>query len=71
MKKFDNKNPSTSLLTVDHNYNMDHINKVKAAEIKSTTFFAEHNVALQLVDHMVPLIKKVFVLIHRLYKILL
>lgn len=59
MKKFDNKNPSTSLLTVDHNYNMDHINKVKAAEIKLTTFFAKHNVALQLVDHMVPLIKSI------------
>lgn len=59
MKKFRDDNPSTSLLTVDNDNNMDHINKVKAAEIKLTTFFAEHNIALHLVDHMVPLIKSI------------
>lgn len=57
INKICDDNPSTSPLTVDHDNNMemDNINKVKAAEIKLTAFFAEHNIALHLVDHMVPL----------------
>jgi len=54
------ENLSTSLLTVDHNYNMDHINKVKAAEIEFAAFVGEHNIAITLLDHMVPLMKRIF-----------
>lgn len=37
-----------------------HINNVKKAEIKLSVFFAEHNVATQVVDHLVPLLKTIF-----------
>lgn len=34
--------------------------KVKAAELKLAAFFAEHNVALSILDHLVPLLKNIF-----------
>ena len=37
-----------------------HIDKVKTAEIRLATFFAEHNVAFSTVDHLVPVLKDVF-----------
>lgn len=37
-----------------------HIEKVKKAEIRLAVFFAEHNVATQVVDHLIPLCKTVF-----------
>lgn len=33
---------------------------MKIAEIKISSFFAEHNIALHLVDHLVPLLKDIF-----------
>lgn len=36
-------------------------NKLKAAEIKISLFFAEHNIAIKLIDDMVPLIKDIAV----------
>lgn len=45
-------------LKCSNNY-MDHVNKVKTAEIKLAAFFAEHNIAFQIVDHMVPLLKEI------------
>jgi len=35
--------------------------KVKRAEIKLAAFFAEHNVAFRTVDHLIPLLKDVFI----------
>lgn len=40
--------------------NMSYSDSVKHAEIKLTTFFAEHNVALYTADHLIPLLKSVF-----------
>ncbi|XP_063244623.1 uncharacterized protein LOC134545381 [Bacillus rossius redtenbacheri] len=40
--------------------NKVHVDKVKTAEIKLATFFAEHNVAFQVVEHLIPVIKEVF-----------
>lgn len=51
-------NPSTSLLASPVQ-NRDHINKVKSAEIKLATFYAKHNIALQTIDHLVPLLKDI------------
>lgn len=39
--------------------NLSHKDQVKRAEIKLSTFFAEHNVAFQVVDHLVPLLKDI------------
>ncbi|XP_076385087.1 uncharacterized protein LOC143263988 [Megachile rotundata] len=50
--------PSASLskLTVEDN---DHINKIKRTEIKLAAFFAEHNIASEIIRHMVPLLKDI------------
>ncbi|RLU25331.1 hypothetical protein DMN91_001487 [Ooceraea biroi] len=37
----------------------DHVKKVKTAEIKLAAFYAEHNIAFQTLDHMVPLLKDI------------
>ena len=37
------------------------INNVKRAEIKLAAFFAEHNVAFSIADHLVPLLKDIFI----------
>lgn len=34
-----------------------HVDNIKRAEIKLSVFFAEHNVATQVVDHLVALLK--------------
>lgn len=39
--------------------NLTHKEQVKRAEIKLATFFAEHNVAFQIADHLVPLLKDI------------
>lgn len=36
-----------------------HKNKVKKAEIQLTVFFAEHNIAIQAIDHLVALLKNI------------
>lgn len=38
---------------------MDHKNKVKSAEIKLAVFYAEHNIAFEILQHMVPLLKEI------------
>jgi len=55
--KYDN-NPS-ALLTKKVN-SKGHIEDVKRAEIKLAAFFAEHNIALRTLDHMVPLLKNIY-----------
>ena len=37
-----------------------HVDKVKTAEIRLATFFAEHNVAFATVDHLIPVLKEAF-----------
>lgn len=39
--------------------NLSHTDSVKRAEIKLAAFFAEHNVAFYVADHLVPLIKDI------------
>ncbi|XP_066585461.1 SCAN domain-containing protein 3-like [Prorops nasuta] len=34
--------------------------KIKIAEIKLSAFYAEHNIAIQTVDHLIPLLKDIF-----------
>lgn len=51
-----NVTPSTLVLT---NTNEDHINEIKTFEIKLAVFYAEHNIAFQTIDHMVPLLKEI------------
>jgi len=53
-----NNNPS-ALLTKKVN-SKGHIEDVKRAEIKLAAFFAEHNIALRTLDHMVPLLKNIY-----------
>ncbi|KZC14945.1 hypothetical protein WN55_08220 [Dufourea novaeangliae] len=50
--------PSVLLPKVDSNSDLDHVNKVKTAEIKLAAFYAEHNIAFQTINHMVPLLKE-------------
>ncbi|KYM96899.1 hypothetical protein ALC62_12436 [Cyphomyrmex costatus] len=54
-----NITPSALLHKLESNVTekKDHVNKVKTAEIKISAFYAEHNIAFQTVDHMVPLLK--------------
>lgn len=40
--------------------NRIHEERVKNAEIKLSLFFAEHNVAVHVVDHLVPLLQEIF-----------
>jgi len=40
---------------------VSHSDKVKRAEIKLAAFFAEHNIAFCIVDHLVPLLKDICV----------
>lgn len=50
------ENPS-ALLPATHNVKkMNHIHK---AEIRLAAFFAEHNIAFQIEEHMIPLIKDI------------
>lgn len=61
-RKFVNNNRENSsalLPTASNIENMDHINKVKSAEIRLAALFAEHNVAFRVAEHMVPLIKDI------------
>lgn len=39
---------------------LSHKDKVKRAEVKLAAFFAEHNVAIQTADHLIPLLKNIF-----------
>lgn len=50
-----NVNPSASLAVFNNNIFVDHVNEVKKAEIRFAAF--THNVAFQVVNDMVPLIK--------------
>ncbi|KZC14916.1 hypothetical protein WN55_07965 [Dufourea novaeangliae] len=50
--------PSVLLPKVDSNSDLDHVNKVKTAEIKLAAFYAEHNIAFQTINHMVPLLQE-------------
>jgi len=45
----------------DNNNNniLSHKDRVKRAEIKLAAFFAEHNVAFSIVDHLIPLLKDI------------
>lgn len=38
---------------------MDNVDKVKLAEIKLAAFYAEHNITLQTVDNLIPLLKEI------------
>lgn len=59
VNKSRNVAPSALLPKLNNNIkNEDHVNKVKTAEIKLATFYAEHNIAFQTVDHLVPLLKE-------------
>ncbi|XP_071581188.1 zinc finger BED domain-containing protein 5-like [Temnothorax nylanderi] len=42
---------------IDTENSLSHKDNVKRTEIKLSTFFAEHNIAFQLADHLSPLIK--------------
>jgi len=44
----------------NNNNNKSHNSKVKSAEIKLATFFAEHNIGFSIVNHLIPLIKDIF-----------
>ncbi|XP_032690138.1 uncharacterized protein LOC116853266 [Odontomachus brunneus] len=49
------------LLPVKHNnIYVDHVTKVKIAEIKLAAFYATHNIAFEVVNDMVPLLKNIF-----------
>jgi hypothetical protein len=50
----------TSSVTSYFKDNTKHENQVKEAEIKLSLFFAEHNVATHVVDHLIPLVKSAF-----------
>lgn len=39
--------------------NENEVKEVQNFEVRLSTFFAEHNVALQVVDHLVPLLKEI------------
>lgn len=57
----ESRNVASSALLPKLNCNIkneDHVKKVKTAEIKLATFYAEHNIAFQTVDHLVPLLKE-------------
>lgn len=51
-------NRVASLLTKESD-RRDHVNEIKQTEIKLSAFYAEHNIALNTLDHMVPLIKEI------------
>ncbi|EFN81231.1 hypothetical protein EAI_00132, partial [Harpegnathos saltator] len=54
-----NVNPSVSL-TVNNNTFEDHATKVKIAEIKLAAFYATHNIAFEIVNDVIPLLKDIF-----------
>jgi len=39
---------------------LSHKDNVKRAEIKLAAFIAEHNIPIQTVDHLIPLLKNIF-----------
>lgn len=49
----------SSFLTPSSN-TVKHQNAVKSAEIRLSIFFAEHNVATHIIDHLTPLLKDIF-----------
>lgn len=51
---------STSVSSFFDASKISHQNTVKTAEIKLSVFFAEHNVATHVIDHLTPLLKDVF-----------
>ncbi|XP_011884095.1 PREDICTED: uncharacterized protein LOC105571237 [Vollenhovia emeryi] len=53
------KGRNQSLNNVNCVSTLSHNDKVKRAEIKLATFFAEHNIAFTNVDHLIPLIKDI------------
>ncbi|KYN09295.1 hypothetical protein ALC57_18591 [Trachymyrmex cornetzi] len=52
------KNMTNRNITPSASLHKDHVKKVKTAEIQIAVFYAEHNIAFQIVDHMIPLLKK-------------
>lgn len=46
---------------IDNRDTLLHVHKVKHAEIKLAAFFAEHNVAFYVADHLIPLLKDICV----------
>ena len=52
--------PSISGYVSKAETNKGGFDNVKQAEIKLATFFAEHNVAFQVIDHVTPLVKEIF-----------
>ncbi|KYN09522.1 hypothetical protein ALC57_18360, partial [Trachymyrmex cornetzi] len=58
-KEKDLANPFVPLLTKEI-VSKDHKKDVKIAEIKLSALYAEHNITLRTLDHMVPLIKEIF-----------
>ncbi|KYN14691.1 hypothetical protein ALC57_13105 [Trachymyrmex cornetzi] len=52
------KNMTNRNVTPSASSHKDHVKKLKTAEIQIAAFYAEHNIAFQIIDHMVPLLKK-------------
>jgi len=57
----DNVNSSNVEINISNKETVSHSDKVKRAETKLATFFAEHNVAFSIVDHLIPLLKDICV----------
>lgn len=53
------QNMSSQNQSLEVKKKLSHKDKVKRAEIKLSAFFAEHNVALCITDHLVPLLKDI------------
>lgn len=45
--------------SLDNVNNISHRDKIKRAEIKLAAFFAEHNIAFTMADHLIPLMKTI------------
>lgn len=58
-KNRDRLTPASLPTTSCDKEQLDHINKVKVAEIKLAAFYAEHDIKFQTIDHMISLIKDV------------
>jgi len=55
-----NVNPSASLAASNDTFE-DHAKRVKISEIKLAAFYATHNIALEIIDDMVPILKDTFI----------